>query len=400
MLKQFRVDNFKSLVNVTFEPAGLNLLVGQNNAGKTNLCQALHFLSLTSKKSLQEAAGACTAEPWVLANVYLTKPTIDLFVSCSLTLDGHSLDFEYELCLKALRSNNGGYTTAGLEVKSETLSVTGGGFQNTPLLENQEGVVRLLDEEAFLEQKEGRESDGETTAPIDHTMLFRLYEQRTNPRANLFKRYLGSWEYFDFDPVCLRNNRARPMDMHLLPDGSNLASVLYTTKSVDERLYRRIFEAVKAIEPKLDVMNFFAPDPEHVYLFIEDTQERRFGMQNLSAGTLRYMALCTAITLNRGTGNQDWGPPVIMVEEPEDGIYVGLLKPLFEKLEPSGRDGQYLFTSHAPYFIDLFEERLDGIWVVKSQTTHSSVTRPDRAKIEAKLGEYSLGEMHFWELLE
>src|SRR3972149_7084273 len=78
VLNQFRADNFKSLVNVAFEPSGLNLLVGSNNAGKTNLCHAMRFLSLTSKMSLQEAASRCTAEPWSLANVYLDKPSIDL----------------------------------------------------------------------------------------------------------------------------------------------------------------------------------------------------------------------------------------------------------------------------------------------------------------------------------
>jgi predicted ATPase len=89
-----------------------------------------------------------------------------------------------------------------------------------------------------------------------------------------------------------------------------------------------------------------------------------------------------------------------MVEEPENGIYVGHLKPLFEKLEPSGREGQYIFTSHSPYFIDLFDACLEGVWVVRNQGTHSLLTRPDRARLEANLGKFSLGEMHFRGLLE
>ena len=76
------------------------------------------------------------------------------------------------------------------------------------------------------------------------------------------------------------------------------------------------------------------------------------------------------------------------------------LKSLFERLDPSGKDGQYIFTSHAPYFIDLFDSCLDGIWVVRSQKTHSLLERPARSKLEANLGQYSLGEMHFRGLMQ
>ena len=33
MLKEFRVDNFKSLINGIFRPQGMNLLLGLNNSG-------------------------------------------------------------------------------------------------------------------------------------------------------------------------------------------------------------------------------------------------------------------------------------------------------------------------------------------------------------------------------
>jgi len=41
MLKRFYVSNFRSLANFEFRPTGLNLLIGPNNAGKTNLCAAM-----------------------------------------------------------------------------------------------------------------------------------------------------------------------------------------------------------------------------------------------------------------------------------------------------------------------------------------------------------------------
>ena len=43
MLKEIWVDNYKTLVNIAVKPRRLNLLLGRNNSGKTNLSQALRF---------------------------------------------------------------------------------------------------------------------------------------------------------------------------------------------------------------------------------------------------------------------------------------------------------------------------------------------------------------------
>ena len=56
MLREFRVDNFKSLINVVFQPQDANLLTGRNNSGKTNLCQALRFVSGSSALELDKVA--------------------------------------------------------------------------------------------------------------------------------------------------------------------------------------------------------------------------------------------------------------------------------------------------------------------------------------------------------
>ena len=402
MLDYFRADNFKSLVNVSFEPTGLNLLVGSNNAGKTNLCHAMRFLSLTSRASLLEASRQCTAEPWSLANVYFDKSTIDLSLRCTLKSEDKSYKFDYELSLTAPRAGQGHRQSIPLGVQREVLRVTGGAFNETVLLENDAGQVKLLHERVFLGEQPREDEYVKTTAPPDHTMLFRLYDLETNQYANLFKRYIGSWQYFNLDTMSLRNNTAQPLEVVLLPDGRNLASVLYNLKSSEERLYRKVVDAAKTVEPKLDLINFQSPDPDHVYMFFEDEKGKRFSATNISDGTLRYLALCTLVILNRRIGKAEGGSPFVIIEEPENGIFVGHLKPLFERIEPSGKEGQYLFTSHSPYFIDLFDACLDGVWVARNPKphTHTTIERPPKVKLEKCLAEYSLGEMHFRGLLK
>ena len=193
MLQAFTVDNFKSLVNVDFQPRGLNLLIGANNAGKTSLCQALRFLSLTSSLSLDDAATQCTAEPWNLLNVYLKNQRLSFTATCVLTLGGDQLNFRYELVLRSNREPRLPPRRPLFAVESESLKVSGGGFSDTTLLENSEGAVRLLHERRFVHLP-NQNPDAlyvATNAPTDATMLFRLYNLETNQRSNLFKRYLA-----------------------------------------------------------------------------------------------------------------------------------------------------------------------------------------------------------------
>jgi predicted ATPase len=278
-------------------------------------------------------------------------------------------------------------------VHSESLKVTGGPFMDRVLLENTAGEVRLL--------HEGESRYVETTAPASATMLCRLFDLQTNRRANLFKRFLGSWGYYNLDPAELRANEAAPMQRVLEPAGSNLSSVLFTLHNEEPREQRRLVEAVKLVEPRLDLISFQSPDPDHVYMFFEDSQRHRFGVHNVSDGTLRYLAICVLLLASRPRDGADLpAPPLVMIEEPENGVYVGHFKPLFERIDPSGAGGQFIFTSHNPYFIDLFDGGLERLHVVRMGAGHSTLVRPDPGRIQQLLGKFSLGELHFRGLLE
>ncbi len=410
MLNLFRVSNFKSLIDFEFRPAGANLIVGTNNAGKSNLCQALRFLSLTSSMSLDEAARECSPEPWHLLNVYLRKATIEMEAQVVFELGGEKLSFTYILTIAGhRRAIEGKFMSMSFTVDYECLRITGGGFNDTTLIENRSGSVKLTHEKRYLQilEQNGSVPKGqavvETSALSNSTMLFRLFDLETNGRANLFKKYLNSWNYYNFDPAALRSNAATPMDQTLDTNGSNLCSVLYTLHNQRPRDEKKLIEAVRLLEPRLDQIIYPSPDLDHVYMFFEDKEGNKFGVQNVSEGTLRFLAICFLIIVNQRDSDEVDAPPpppLVILEEPENGIFVAHLKPLFDKIDPSGNHGQFIFTSHNPYFIDLFDSVVEGIHMVRNDGVKSTLLRPSAEKIRAQLGQFSLGEMHFRGLLE
>ena len=231
-------------------------------------------------------------------------------------------------------------------------------------------------------------------------MLSQLYELENNPRAILFRRYLQSWSYYNFSPENLRLPDVARDDGALLFSGANLNRVLFDLHTEKPRLERKLINVVKQVEPKLDLLSYSAPDPEHVHIFFEDVMGNRVSARSTSDGTLRFMALAYVILTADQISELEGFAPLVIVEEPENGLYVGLLKPLVEQISPTGETGQFIFTTHSPYFIDLFDANLTGVHVCSPGSPSSVLSQPNTEAIQRLLNEMPLGEIHFRNLLK
>ena len=387
MLEEFRVDNFKSLINIVFQPHGRNLLIGLNNSGKTNLCRALQFASLSANLSLDQCADL-TGGRFTLSNSALDKSTIDFHIRAVVPHHDELLTYEYELTI----SPPG--TTAGepsVTLNREVLSVSGGGFDKTVLMQNIRGETRILHEKHYTE---GTEDYIFTTASPNATMLQHLYDPISHSRAYRFKSYLSMWTYYDLSPISMRSAAHTPGAHALDTHGSNLASVLFFLKTSKERDYRRLLEITRKIEPRLDIINFWSSQ-DSVFMYFEDPNGYSLPISNASNGTLRFLAMSYILLMQ---SSLDVGP-LCVIEEPENGIHVGFLKALFDTVDQSSTPPQVIFTSHSPYFIDLFDDHLDGIFVVDQSKGHTTIWQPDVETVKARLENFPLGEQHFREML-
>ncbi len=391
MLKRFRVSNFRSLVNVEFNPTGLNLLIVPNNAGKTNLCSALRFLSLSSRSTLDEAAKAALGETWNITNVYIKNvQTMEFEIEATLQNEAATLEFSYLLRLTSVRDPSS--LGQSLIVNDEVLQVTREGVQRKNLIEFDGGEAKVLSNEENI-------SYAEHLFSSEATILSRSNNLGADSRTILFWRWLQSWAYYNFSPNALRSPEIVLDTRILKQDGANLSKVLHLLHNGNPRLEIKLIEELRKFEPKLDLFTFQSPDPSVVYLFLEDKDGNRFSMRSISDGTLRFLAMAYLILANGSISNPSIPPPLTIIEEPENGLYVRALKPLIEKINPSGGSGQFIFTTHSPYMIDLFDGNLGGLHLFKPGKPSSILTRLDPDKIKKLLEEMPLGELHFREML-
>jgi predicted ATPase len=359
----------------------------------------MRFLGLTASQSLEDAIRTSIGETWNIQNVYTTDQNVEIEIECSLPYEGETIDFDYSLSL-AVRARS---STSGqmLNVSREILRATGGGFTQTPLLENANGTAKMILETWFRSpdlRPKGISGNHVAISPsTEMTMLCSLHPS-TGQCVSLFREYLGKWAYYAFSPYSLRSPTVVRESPVLLSDGKNMTRTYFSLHNERPRLEKKLIEIIRTLEPRLDLFTYTSPDPEAVYLFMEDQKGNRFSAQSISDGTLRFMAMAYLI-LSGEDSKPDSVPGLTIIEEPENGLYVGHLKPLFERLVAPGRKDQFIFTTHSPYFIDLFDSCLEGVHVAKPGVPSSEIKKLDVEKTRKLLHEMPLGEMHFREML-
>jgi predicted ATPase len=395
MLKRFRVNNFRSLLNFEFRPVGTNVLIGPNNAGKTNLCSALRFLGLTASLPLEDAIRTSVGETWNIRNVYTSDQDIEIQVECTLAHRHMTIDFEYSLSLR-VQTKPSGFGQA-LYVSNETLKATGGGFAQTLLLESTGSEVKLAYEMWSGwpgSQAKGSVHDRTTVSLSSGTTALSQLHPGMGELATLFREYLLHWAYYAFSPYSLRSSKVVRESPVLLSDGKNMARTYFSLHNENPRLEKQLIDVIRTLEPRLDLFTYTSPDPDSVFLFMEDQKRNRFSTQSISDGTLRFMAMAYLV-FSREDSMPDLPAGLTVIEEPENGLYVGHLKPLFERLMTRGRKDQFIFTTHSPYFIDLFDSCLEGVHVMKPGAPSSEIKKPDLEKTKNLLSAMPLGELYY-----
>ncbi len=399
MIKYLKLHNFRTFLNAEIEFARRHLVIGKNNSGKTNLCSAMRFLGRAAGEPLSQAAGSSVpggiAE---MTNWSYASNRIDFVVACELPFGQDSLSYEYTLSLEVTSSLAAPAPGAlGLRVVVERLVVDGGGLKGASLLENDGQKVRLRDEEHASET-----SGLETPTPQDATMLSQLHELQTNRRAILFRRFLASWFYFCLSPVRIRFGwREASQATGLWADGASTATAIFHLKNQDERRYRRLIERVKVVEEDLDSVNFYVGPDQGILPFVSLGRRRQASWAGLSDGTLRALALSYIIeAADQAADVAGWPPPFVMIEEPENGVYAGLLRKLLEGFEECAPLAQFVFTSHSPYFIDLFDSEPSSVTLLRRERERTVVQRLAASKTPLPPDERTtLAERYFAEIL-
>ena len=217
---------------------------------------------------------------------------------------------------------------------------------------------------------------------------------------NVTARTVGYWldrlTFFHFHDTsiasALRTNARTATDGYLRSDGSNLAAYLARLEGSEDRAARSAWKRINLLVARIaPSVKKLAPTPANndgsmVRLDWIDDQGERFGVHQLSDGTLRAIALVTALA--QPTAKL---PRFISIDEPELGLHPAAVRTIAELARSVSRHTQVLFATQSTGFLDHFE--VDEVVVVERGGGCSRLVRLDPDALRVWLEDYNLSEV-------
>ncbi len=149
MITKISVESFKSLENVTIELGNLNVFVGANGSGKSNLLEAIGVLSAAAEgKVTDQTLKQRGVRPGVPRLYKSAFPSIDKRQSAHIFFSGASSQAHYDVSLNNPMSDPSpawNYKTEFLERGTVNLASRGPRSQNTPNKENGLAALKMVE---------------------------------------------------------------------------------------------------------------------------------------------------------------------------------------------------------------------------------------------------------------
>ncbi len=354
-LKSIKIRGFRSIKEMKLELRPLNVLIGANGAGKSNLIAFFKLVNELMGGRLQQHIGATGRAE---GNLHFGPgATPQLEAEMAFEVENGTDTYSMRLFHAAGDS---------LIFAEETLSFQQTGYPSPKVVSLGSG---------HQETRIGDEAEkGEPTARTLRGLLnrCRVYHFHDTSSTSRVRQY-----------CYVGDNR------WLMPDAGNLAAILYALKCSRETVYRRIVRTIRQVAPFFEDFDLEPTDSKDIILnWRHGASDLVFGPHQLSDGTLR--AICLISLLLQPGENL---PDLIVVDEPELGLHPYALNVIASLFRAASHHTQVLISTQSSAFLDSFEP--EDIVVVERNGEATEFERPDAEELDAWLEDYSLGEI--WE---
>ncbi|MCI0665853.1 MAG: AAA family ATPase [Acidobacteria bacterium] len=384
-IKQLDVKGFRSLKDVSWRPGDLNVVIGQNGTGKSNLLRMLELISASAQGRLSkyiESAGGINAILWdgvassisFCLKVRAGELPIEWEESYEVEIDDWLFDIpqvKRETWVSNKEKPNGEepYVATVIDRSSKQILFNGEQLSSAKTVPDEETLLSLINSLSFEAKQPGASLD---------TAVFR-------------QRLAGITVYHDLDVgqnSRIRQSAVPSFERRIEPDGQNLVPVLHTLYTGDREFKRNIDSAMHAA---------FGSDYEEIVFPPASDRRIQFRVRwknlkreqpaaDLSDGTLRFLLLLTALITPEP-------PMVIAIDEPETGLHPAMLPIIAEFAMEAASRTQIVFTTHSPQFLDAFTDAKPTTTVAKWENGETTLHTLEGEDLAYWLEDYSLGRL-------
>jgi predicted ATPase len=339
-LHDFQAREFRSLKKIAYPMSDLDVFVGENGVGKTNLYRALELLRSAAANTLARDLaheGGLESAMWAgkrrRGEPARLRLSVGLADRARRSADGLVYRYEVEVGFPQMVTDPAFDTEP--QIKAEAVSVQGEA-RSIRLVDRQGSSVMARDEA-------GRPAQIDMDLLASETVLGRLEDPSRYPELDSLRRTLMQWRFYHG----LRTDAASPLRQPcaavatpaLASDGSDLAAVFATLAHIRQDTV----DLDRVVDEAFPGARLVVPPPGRWASFgmtFPEFPQRVFDARELSDGTLRFLGLAGALLAYRL-------PPFIALNEPEGSLHPDLMAPLARLVVGAAQRTQLWLVTHS-----------------------------------------------------
>jgi len=389
-IHQIKIQNFLSYGNteqiIDLQP--LNVIIGTNASGKSNLLEVIGFLQASPKDLMKPIRDGGGAREWFWKGGKDISPVAKIEVLINYPDGTMPLRHRLEFALVAER----------LEIIDEVIENE---RKNYPNQKDVYFYYRYHHGNPKINARTTIGSRSPSKSVSEYRNLMReslkpdqsVLSQRKDPDLYPELTYIGNqfaeiklyreWTLGRYNAPRMAQKTDLPEDF-LLEDASNLGLVLNNLQHHIgmSKIIEKMQEFYALVE---DITTKISNNTVQIFLH-EKRLKQPVPATRLSDGTLRYLSLLTVLL-------HPSPPPLICLEEPELGLHPDILPTLANLLIEASQRTQLIVTTHSDTLISAFSELPEAILVCERDETGSHLNRVDLNNVKSLLEDYTLGEL-------
>ncbi|GEM_PF-946561 len=406
-IKELHIAGFRSLYDTTLRLKPLNIIIGPNASGKSNLFKALRFVRDLAGEGIGKVYQEMGRHLFWYGNV--NESDLSFALNLTMTIPGQLGRFapRYQVSVRLAKGNP--------VIDSESLTLR---------LDALGSEVRFIDRHGGKVQRYAEQSgvEGQSVyVPVSGRLPLRAAALATYGRETTFMpleklyTFIQGWRFLQVDPRVARASAIpESLDEEIPPlwdDAGNLSAVLHALQNspseryLFEELQQRLREAIRTLAT-LQVN--LRPSLTGGAGKAETTFSEKFfpalaiPAESISDGTLGLLATLTALI-------GDPNATLICLEEPDHGLHPHLMLWLADAirsvvdLEPEPGDEEFrrpqvVVTTHSPDFMDCFDLREEQeylqVFIARRDQAGMTTFEPVTAEeFEPWFNDYRLGDL-------
>lgn len=362
----------------------LNVLIGANGSGKSNLIECLAMFQ-AMPKNLAAVIGSVGDFLWKGASV--TEAKLELH----LQPESGDIALKHSLTL--------GERGGRLELLDESIENTEKVSPKNPdvffYYRYQKGAPVLnmpdLDASAGVQQRRLRALKRDDLIPDQSILAQRKDPDHYPELAYLEARYSGMKIYREWQlgraGVVRKAQKTDLPRLFLEEDASNLALVISHINTHYAGVRKRLLELLGELDEGIIGFSVDIVGSNEIQLFLSyKGLERPVPATRFSDGTLRYLCLLAILC-------HPAPPAVVCIEEPETGLHPDIIPIIAELLKDASTRCQLFVTTHSAVLVDALSDTPDSVIVCEKHDGASTLRRLDPDKMAVWLDEYRLGQL-------